>query len=114
MAKSKKNSVSSMRKSKRKVKDEYYREYLPTFFDTKVEDFNIKSRSINWGMGLEHEVQFFHINNKKSKVPFFDSSIIDAPLGLSMQILPVNSKYPFLFDSDTSESRFEFTMFSSL
>jgi hypothetical protein len=72
MAKSKKNSVSSMRKSKRKVKDEYYREYLPTFFDTKVEDFNIKSRSINWGMGLEHEVQFFHINNKKSKVPFFD------------------------------------------
>ena len=72
MAKSKKNSVSSIRKSKRKVKDEYYREYLPTFFDTKIEDFNIKSRSINWGMGLEHEVQFFHINNKKSKIPFFD------------------------------------------
>ena len=72
MAKSKKNNITSIRKSKRKVKDEYYREYLPTFFDSKLENFNTKSRSINWGMGLEHEVQLFHINNKKSKNPFFD------------------------------------------
>ena len=56
MPRSKKNSVNSLRKSKRKVKDEYYREYLPTFFDSKLDDFNTKSRPMDWGVGLEHEV----------------------------------------------------------
>jgi hypothetical protein len=72
MPKSKKNSVNSLRRSKRRVNNEYYREYLPTYFDTKLDNFNTKSRSINWGMGLEHEVQFFHISDKKSKETHYD------------------------------------------
>ena len=68
MARSKRNNINSIRKSKKKVKDEYYRSYLPTFFDKKsvLKQLNIKSRTINWGMGLEHEVQFFHININNS------------------------------------------------
>ena len=69
---SKKNSIRSIRKSKRRVRDDYYREYFPAFYFTKMDNLNIKSRGINWGMGLEHEVQLFHVNNKNHSKPKFD------------------------------------------
>lgn len=59
---SKKNTNS--RSTKKKIKEQYERTYLPTFFDRKnyLKEIDVSSRSMNWGMGLEHEVQFFHIN----------------------------------------------------
>lgn len=63
----KKNNNPS-RKSKKKVQSYYYTDYLPTFFDSKkyLKGLNVSSRPINWGMGLEHEVQFFHINKSET------------------------------------------------
>ena len=62
----KKNSQSG--RTKKKVQDEYYRGYLPNFFDrrTFLKDIDVSSRPMNWGMGLEHEVQFFHINKSET------------------------------------------------
>ena len=69
---SKKNSIRSIRKSKKRVKEDFYREYFPAFFFTQLDNVNTKSRGINWGMGLEHEVQLFHVNNKNDSKPKFD------------------------------------------
>ena len=62
----KNNSLS--RRTKKKVQDGYYRNYLPSFFDRKnyIKGVDVSSRSMNWGMGLEHEVQLFHINQKET------------------------------------------------
>ena len=64
---SRKNNSTS-RRTKKKVQDQYYRRYLPTFFDRKnyIKGIDVASRSMNWGMGLEHEVQLFHINQKET------------------------------------------------
>ena len=68
MAPSTRKNNSTIRRTKKKVKDEYYRRYLPTFFDRKnyIKGVDVSSRSMNWGMGLEHEVQLFHINQKET------------------------------------------------
>jgi len=63
-SKKKNNNPSRRTKKKIKVTEHYYREYLPTFFDRKnyLKELNVKERPMNWGLGLEHEVQLFHIN----------------------------------------------------
>lgn len=63
---SKKKNTNPSRRSKKKIKvnEHYYREYLPTFYDRKnyLKELDVSSRPLEWGLGLEHEVQFFHIN----------------------------------------------------
>jgi len=50
--------------TRKKVVDDIYDNYLSQYFDTayKGKDLDISSNSINWGIGVEHETQFFHIS----------------------------------------------------
>ena len=68
MAPRTKRNNSTSRRTKKKVQDGYYRNYLPSFFDRKnyIKGVDVSSRPMNWGMGLEHEVQLFHINQKET------------------------------------------------
>ena len=50
--------------TRKKVVDDIYDNYLSQYFDTayKGKDLDISSNSINWGIGVEHEAQLFHIS----------------------------------------------------
>jgi hypothetical protein len=79
MAPSTRKNNSTPGRTKKKVQDQYFRRYLPTFFDRKnyIKGVDVSSRSMNWGMGLEHEVQLFHINqNETGKADLSKSNII--------------------------------------
>ena len=49
--------------TRKKIVDDIYEDYISHYYDYgyKGSKLNTKSRGINWGIGVEHEAQLFHI-----------------------------------------------------
>ena len=62
--------------TRKKIVDDIYEDYISYYYDYgyKGDGLDTSSRSINWGVGVEHETQFFHISKKGQGIK--DSNIL--------------------------------------
>ena len=62
--------------TRKKIVEDIYDQYLTYYYDSgyKGKDLNTSSRGYNWGLGIEHEAQLFHISRNTSS--FKNSNIL--------------------------------------
>ena len=71
------NKKNKGKKTKKKVPD-YYRQYISKYYDKNMfpNEVETKTRHFNWGIGLEHEMQLFHISKSKDVEDVSRSNIL--------------------------------------